>query len=98
MDDTISAIFKALIVPDAKGEVFNVASGEAVSIRTMIETVCTLTCSGKPCYGEVPYRPGENMALYASINKAKSILLWEPEVSLKDGITKTIDSFSNYHA
>lgn len=98
VDDTVRAIFKALIVPEAKGEVVNVASGIAVSIRTMIETVCTLTGSGNPCYGEVPYRPGENMALYASINKAKSILLWEPEVSLKVGLTKTINSFSNFHA
>ena len=94
VDDTIRAIFKALIVPEAKGEVVNVASGIAVSIRTMIKTVCTLTGSGKPCYGEVPYRPGENIALYANINKAKSILLWEPKVSLKDGLIKTIDSFS----
>ena len=98
VDDTVRAILKALIVPEARGEVFNVSSGKAISIRTMIEKVCAITGSGNPCYGEVPYRSGENMALYANIYKAKSILLWEPEVSLKDGLTKTIDYFSNNDA
>ena len=79
--------------PEVEGEVFNVASGEAVSIRTMIEKVCALIGSGNPQYGEVPYRPWENMALYANISKAKKMLQWEPVISLDKGLNKTIDCF-----
>ena len=94
VEDTVRAVSKALTVPEAIGEVFNVASGEQVSIRKMIEIVCALTGSGKPFYGEVPYRPGENMKLYANISKAINILKWVPEISLKEGLQKSIDWFT----
>ena len=98
MEDTVRAILQALAVPGAEGEVFNVASGKPISIRTIIEKVCALTGSGKPQYGEVSYRPGENMVLYANISKEKKILQWEPSISLDRGLQKTIDCFVNNHA
>ena len=93
VDDTVCAILQALNVPKVDGEVFNIASGEPVSIREMIQKVCTLTRSGMPQYGVVPYRPLENMALYANISKAKQILQWEPTTSLDKGLQKTSNCF-----
>ena len=95
VDDTIQAILQALVVPGAEGEVFNVASGKPVSIRTMIEKVCTFTGSGKPQYGGVPFRPGENMALYASVGKAEKYMQWKSTTDLDRGLQKTIDWFTN---
>ena len=90
VEDTIRAILKALVEPEVKGEVFNVASGEPVSIRTMITKVCSLTSSGKPQFGKVLYRPGENMNLYADIKKIQGTLSWSPQVSLEQGLRETI--------
>ena len=98
VEDTVRAILQALAVPGAEGEVFNVASGKPISIRTIIEKVCALTGSGKPQYGKVSYRPGENMVLYANISKEKKILQWEPEISLEEGLQKSIDWFAKDHA
>ena len=95
IDDTVSAIFQALEKQEVNGEVLNVASGEPVKIRDMIEKVCTLTGSGKPQYGKVSYRPGENMALYANISKEKKILQWEPTTNIDKGLQKTINYFDN---
>ena len=64
----------------------------------MIEKVCELTGSGNPQYGDVPYRPGENMALYANISKAKNILKWEPTTTLDEGLQKTVDWYTKNHA
>lgn len=95
VDDTIRGIFQALSLPKAKGEVINVASGKAISIRTMIEKICTLTGQGQPLYGELPYRPVENMSLYASISKAKKMLKWVPAISLEEGLLKTIELYND---
>ncbi|SVD68047.1 uncharacterized protein METZ01_LOCUS420901, partial [marine metagenome] len=95
IDDTIRAILKVLVTPAVEGEVLNVASGEPISIRSMITKVCNLTGSGRPQYGKVLYRPGENMFLYANISKAKSILKWESLTSLDTGLKKTFDWFAN---
>jgi nucleoside-diphosphate-sugar epimerase len=94
VEDTVQAILQALVVSEAVGEVINVSSGEPVSIKTMIDKVCKYTGAGKPQYGEVPYREGENMALYANIEKAKNLLQWEPATSLDEGLQKTINWFA----
>ena len=98
VEDTVQAIFLALITNKAVGEVINVSSGEPVSIQTMIDKVCDFTISGKPRYGEVPYRNGENMALYANVGKAEKYLQWKPTTKLEQGLQETIDWFTNNKA
>jgi nucleoside-diphosphate-sugar epimerase len=95
VDDSVQAILQALTHPEVEGDVFNVASGIPVSIREMVEKVRNITGSGNPQYGDVPYRNGENMALYANISKAKRLLNWEPTISLDIGLKKTIDWYVN---
>jgi nucleoside-diphosphate-sugar epimerase len=92
IDDTVAGIFAALEQPAARGEVVNIASGQPVSIRSVVETIQALVGKGDPRYGEVPYRPGENMALYADISCAKKLLGWTPTVTLEEGLRPTIDS------
>jgi nucleoside-diphosphate-sugar epimerase len=90
VEDTVRAILQALDVSEVEGEVINVASGDPVSIREMIEMIRELIGSGFPQYGKLPYRPRENMKLYASIKKKKHILNIKSQVCLKDGLLKTI--------
>jgi nucleoside-diphosphate-sugar epimerase len=96
VDDTVRAILQTLVVPEAVGNVINIASGEPVSIREMIAKICSLTGSGKPLYGKINYRPGENMTLYANISKAKRILNWESRTKLDEGLKKTIDWYKDH--
>jgi nucleoside-diphosphate-sugar epimerase len=91
IQDVVDAVFAALSSSRAKGEILNIASGRPVSIRRVIEMVQCLAGRGEPQFGKIAYRPGENMALYASIAKAKDVLDWEPVVSLEVGLQRTID-------
>ena len=43
-----------------------------------------------PQFGDIEYRVGENMALYANIDKAKKILNWNSSTNLQKGIERTI--------
>jgi nucleoside-diphosphate-sugar epimerase len=95
IQDTVESIFSVFDNPAARGEVINIGSGKPVSIRKVVETVNSLTGKGKPQFGEISYRPGENMELYGSILKAKTILGWEPKVNLKNGLFKTIQWFKD---
>jgi UDP-glucose 4-epimerase len=95
VDDSVRAILQALTHPEVEGDVFNVASGIPVSIREIVEIVGNIIGSGNPQYGDVPYRNGENMALYANISKAKRLLNWESTITLKIGLRKTIDWFKD---
>jgi nucleoside-diphosphate-sugar epimerase len=93
VEDTVEAIILALQSDNANGEVFNVASGQAISIRDMIVRLQSLVRKGEPRFGEIAYRPRENMELYADISKIHQLLGWSPETSIDAGLTMTIDWF-----
>ena len=95
--DTVQAIISTLQTSNAMGEVINIASGNPITIRTMIETVQELIDGGYPEYGKINYRNGENMSLYASVEKAKSILNWKAETDLKSGLNSTINYYKSIH-
>ena len=96
--DTVRAILMALKSEDAEGQLLNVASGVPVTIRSMVDEVCCIVGMGRPQYGKVSYRPDENMALYADIQKAQDLLGWTPEVSLSEGLQQTINWMMKAHA
>lgn len=91
--DVVRGILRALEAPAACGEVINLASGTPVSIKSMIDQVRQLIGKGEPEYGRIPYRVGENPELYADIAKARSLLKWQPHVSLATGLRDTIEFY-----
>ena len=90
VQDTVAAVFAALQSPAARGEVINIGSGKPVSIKKIIELVQALVGAGRPEYGVIPYRVGENMELYPDISKAQRLLGWRPAVELEAGLQETI--------
>lgn len=90
VEDAVDAVMATLVRPTVRGEVINIASGQPVSVRQIIETIRQLVGRGQPQFGDLAYRPGENMALYADISKARTLLGWEPKVPLRVGLEKTI--------
>ena len=93
IDDVIDAIFIVLKSKRSNGEIFNVASGKPISIKKMINKVCKITQKGKPKFGSIPYRDGENMKLFANTSKIKKILGWKAKITLDEGLKKTIESY-----
>jgi len=91
IDDIVKGVFCALEHRGLYGEVVNLASGQPVKIRYIVDLIQRLVGAGRPNFGRVPYRSNENMALYADISKAKKLLSWSPLVSLEDGISKLIN-------
>jgi nucleoside-diphosphate-sugar epimerase len=90
VDDVLEGIFRTLESNKVDGEVINLASGHPITIREMIDKVVTLAGGGKPQFGQVPYRSGENMSLYADITKACKLLDWKPSTDIDSGLSRTI--------
>jgi len=74
---------------DAVG-IFNVGTGVPTDINTVHEVLTEVT--GYSLKGEYMPRPvGEVMATYLDSSKAKSVLGWEAQVSLMDGLSAVVD-------
>lgn len=93
IDDIVRGVYAAMENPAALGEVINLASGKPVSIREVVETIQRLIGSGQPKFGEIPYRKGENMELYADASRARDLLAWSPQTDLQTGLLRTIDYY-----
>jgi nucleoside-diphosphate-sugar epimerase len=91
LTDLAEALFRIATASGAEG-VLNVGSGEAYTIRLIVEMIRDLIdpslCLG---FGEVAYRPGQIMHLQADITKLRAATGWQPQVSLADGLRQTVD-------
>jgi nucleoside-diphosphate-sugar epimerase len=91
VEDIVDAVFRCFDCQSATGVLLNIASGEPTQVREIIEFIVQLIGSGRPQFGKVPYRTGENMSLYADISAAREILNWSPRWTLFNGLNTTID-------
>jgi UDP-glucose 4-epimerase len=92
VDDVVRANLLAL---DFKSSMtFNVGTGIETDINAIFEKIRKSAGSNQPRINLEP-KPGEQRRSCISFNKIKKYLGWAPEVTLDDGIEKTVAFFRN---
>ena len=90
MEDAVEAIWQVAASPKATG-IFNLGSGEAYAIRSIVERIRDLIDPDLLLgFGEVPYRPDQIMHLQADISRLREVSGWSPQVSLDEGLRRTV--------
>lgn len=77
--------------------IFNIGTGEAVSIRSFVEKI--RVCLGSDIdlsWGSVAHRANEVWYNSADIAKAQTVLHWSPQTGIDEGIQKTVTWFKDY--
>jgi UDP-glucose 4-epimerase len=92
VDDLVDAVLLADRA-ETPGEVFQIASGRETSIATLIERMKELLPSVKFQIRHEEARSGEIFRNYASIDKARRSLGYEPKIELSEGLRRTWDWF-----
>ena len=91
VEDAVEAIVRLGIKPEASG-IFNLGSGEATSVRSVVEQIRDRIDPALPLgFGDIPYRHDQVMHLQADITKLINATGWRPQVSLAEGLRRTID-------
>jgi UDP-glucose 4-epimerase len=95
VEDTARAFILAYENLASRGKVINLGSGIETPIKALIDTIC-----GYYDYtGEIEYRPerkADVKRLCASAKLAKELLNFQPQVSLEEGLSKTLDWYANF--
>lgn len=94
IDDVVQAFLLMMNAPERQPGFMDcaVGLGEAVTIREFVETVARLTGATTFLdFGAIPYRENELMESIADISTCVR-LGWRPEVSLEQGLQKTLES------
>jgi nucleoside-diphosphate-sugar epimerase len=100
VSDHIAALLLAATRPLTQRQaIFNVGSGESISIRALVETVARAVSPDaikRVKFGAVPYRDDEIWQMCGDITAARQCLGFVPSVSLTEGISKTVEWYRNH--
>ena len=86
--DLVEAILAA-DKTDTTGEVFQIASGRETSVLTLLKTMQEAIPDAKFDIRHEPARAGEIIRNYASVDKARRMLGYDPKTRLEDGLRTT---------
>jgi UDP-glucose 4-epimerase len=86
--DVVEAFISAA-QSDISGDIFNVGSGGTYSINHLTDLL-----GGEKSY--VPKRPGEPDCTFASIEKIKNTLQWQPKVSFEQGVKVMLEHIHDW--
>ncbi len=92
ISDIVDGFLLATTNKKAIGEIIDLGTGEEHTVKEVVEMIVKLTDYRlKWRLGDLPYRENEMFRFYCQGEKAKKLLKWQPVISLKDGLIKTIE-------
>lgn len=87
IDDFVDVLVKAALTKSAVGNIFNIGSSDPMQIKDIALFVAEkLNKKDFVKIGALPYRENEIMNYFVDIEKAKTVLNWNPKVKIQDGI------------
>ncbi len=95
VDDCVEALLLAAVRPEARGRVFNLGGNEIITLAELAKLLVELNGGGESVQKEFPAdRKRIDIGdYYADDSLIRSTLGWEPRVSLRDGLSRTLDFF-----
>jgi nucleoside-diphosphate-sugar epimerase len=94
VEDVVKAIIRSVKVPSAEGDVWNVGSGEIVTVRDCLERIERITGrTGLIEYGKRSYSENEIFQYELKVQETYAAFDWKPSVTLDEGLHKTWESF-----
>jgi UDP-glucose 4-epimerase len=84
------AIANRLALTAGDGETLNVATGKKVSVNELVQILLSITKKDiLPIHG--PVRPGDIVHSTLSNERIRQVLGWEPQVTLEEGLRRTVE-------
>ena len=79
-----------LALERGSGEILNLGTGVGTSVNQIFQELKSLTgFSGEPVYESA--RPGEIQRITLDASRARKVLGWEPRVSFREGLVRTLE-------
>ncbi len=98
IDDVVEGFLLAAKEGRGYGEVFNLGTGEEISLRDLVVLIDSMMEGGVRVDPEVlPYRENEIRRFVGDHTRIRNTLGWEPRVSLNEGLKKTIGWYRDQH-
>lgn len=97
VENAVQANLLACEAPGASGEVFNIGTGERISLNQTLELLTRISGKTLPAKYEPP-REGDIRDSQADISKAREVLGYEPTVPFSEGLERTFEWYRSQQA
>ena len=98
VDDVVDAFLLAGATDMVNGQVYNLGGTEPVSLLQIVETLKEL--NPQASYKLVPFPPEKKRIdigdYYGDYSRIRTALGWQPQVSLREGLSKTIEYYRQH--
>ncbi len=98
VDDMVEAILLAATTDDCNGNIFNLGGEERINLLDLAELCIQANCGGE-CR-VIPFPPDRKPIdigdYYADYRLIQDKLGWQPRVSLREGLTRTLEYYRKY--
>jgi dTDP-glucose 4,6-dehydratase len=95
VDDEIEGIYQLFLRGDA--DPMNIGNPDEYTVRQLAEVILEITGSSSPLTVE-PLPTDDPKVRRPDITRARKLLGWEPQVPLREGITRTVEYFRGLQA
>lgn len=93
VDDTVEGLKKLMFEENTKGEIINIGSTDEHTVLEYAQMIKDITNSKSEIILSEELPEDDPQKRQPNIEKAKAILNWQPQVSLEEGLRKTVDYF-----
>ncbi len=98
VDDVVNALLLAATANGTHGKTFNLGGTEVLSLEQLAQLMTTIY--GRGSYEKIPF-PADRKAIdigdyYADFSAFQQATGWQPEITMSDGIKRTLDYYSKY--
>jgi nucleoside-diphosphate-sugar epimerase len=91
VSEVAEGLARMALAPDISGRTVDLGSGSLITTAELVEKICDLMGGKvKPRFGALADRPMEPTRV-ARIDETRHILQWAPQMSLTEGLRRTID-------
>jgi nucleoside-diphosphate-sugar epimerase len=91
IDDAAAAVLAVATNAEANG-IFNLASGTAVPVGTIVERLRDLVRPGlNLTFGEIPFAADQPLHIEGAIDRLRQATGWEPTISIERGLELTVE-------
>ncbi len=83
----------AAALTDSAQGVFNLSSGRATSVRSIVERIRDLACPGLALtFRDIPFGPNQIMHLEGDCSRLSTATGWTPSIAIEDGLVTVVDA------
>lgn len=93
IDDVIDAYIKIIEAPHAATGTYNIGSGSPIQIKDILTGLLEISsCQAKITVDPEKFRSADIKRMSLDISKISEELNWRPRISLKEGLTRTLEA------